>query len=111
MFVCERVSAAASSNLRVMFVTGFGWDAVPPASDRSMTFSPFGPTRRMSTSVGYRWKKLVSVAVTFVIVPPRLATLIVEGYGEAGPLGLIVMGLELVKLRDACPPRVKAKLA
>ena len=57
----------------------------PPVSASRTTFWPEGPTRRMSTSLGKVWLKPVIVAVTFVTAPVMPVTLIVEGYGVAGP--------------------------
>jgi hypothetical protein len=70
-----RLLAAASSRVRVTFVTS----SAPPTSDIMMAFCPPGPTNRMSMSEGKVWARLLSFTVTFVTVPPKPATDMFDG--------------------------------
>src|ERR1051325_1395697 len=81
------VDAAATSNVTRAAVVG----PPPPQSDINTTVWPAGPTSRMSTSLVYVCESEVSVAVTFVIVPVRPATVMFDGYGEPLPLSGMVM--------------------
>ena len=70
--------AAASSNTSVTLVMS----VLPPASDIMMAFAPVGPTSSTSTSSGNVWLRLLSVTVTFEIVPAKPETPMLDGYGE-----------------------------
>jgi hypothetical protein len=82
-----RLFAAASSSVNVMLLAA----VLPPTSDIIMAFCPPGPTSNMSTSSGNTWLRLVSVTVTLATVPVPPEISMIDGYGEAAPLGLIVM--------------------
>lgn len=66
---------AASSSVRVMFVTGW----LPPTSDMITAFCPAGPTNNISMSAGNVWDRFLSLTVTFVTTPHRPETAMLDG--------------------------------
>src|SRR5581483_3909613 len=78
---------AASSNVSITLATEYG----PPVPPISTAVCPAGPASKASISFGNWWLRLVIVTVTLLTSPANPETLIVEGYGTAGPWSGIVM--------------------
>jgi hypothetical protein len=103
-----RFVAAASSNV----IATLTMSRLPPVSEARMTDWPTGPISRMSTSSGNVCDQPTIRAVTFVTVPVKPETAIVEGYGLATP-DVPEAGIEIdvpfanVVDVGAVPPRTK----
>jgi hypothetical protein len=61
---------------------------VPPTSDMTIALWPVGPTSRRSRSSASVWVMFLSSRLTSVMLVPKPATSIVDGYGVAGPSGI-----------------------
>ena len=82
-----REFGASSSNVKTTLEI-----SVPEsASEIKITLCPVGPTIRTSISLGYVCEMPYNVALTFPTTPVMPDTLIVDGYGVAALLSLMVM--------------------
>lgn len=100
-----KLVAAASASVKVTLVAA----VPPPTSDKMIAFWPPGPTSSMSTSSGKVWLRLFSVTDTLATVPITPEIEMLEGYGDAIPLGLMVMDVGLQPLGQV-PFTVTSKL-
>src|SRR5689334_6390160 len=78
---------AASSKVRSTPFTGLA----PPTSDMRNTAWPSGPTKAISRSSGNGWVKPCNVTLTRQTVAVRVEIVIVDGYGDAAALSLMVI--------------------
>src|SRR6476660_4551339 len=86
-----KLAVDASSKTRTVFVRPL----LPPEPDMSSTLAPVGPTNRNLAFPGVGTLIPNRLTDTFCTVPMSPLTLLVEPYGDAGPLALTVMALGL----------------
>jgi hypothetical protein len=103
------VAAAASENVSVRLLA----PTLPPTSDMSTTFLPFGPVIRMSTSAATVWENPEIVAVTAVRAPETPDAVMLDGYGVAGPMkgkieGVVIAVAFVNTIAYAAPARKAA---
>jgi hypothetical protein len=84
-------NAAPSSNLRSSELAS----NAPPASDITKASCPVGPTRSTSRSSGHECESPSGLTTTYRMGTAGVETVIVDGYGVAGPASLIVIGVGL----------------